>query len=183
MTKIISLYGGPGIGKSTTAANLFVTLKNKGLNVELVTEYVKQWVWDNREPVMFDQFYFFAKQSRKEYSLFNKVDYIITDSPIAMCCYYSKLYGNQDENECFKMMLKTYFNRCKLENSEHVHYLLQRTKPYNEVGRFQKEERSIEMDKEIEDYLNEVGIDYKKVKDDELVKNFLIEKNFDLKKY
>ena len=50
-------------------------------------------------------------------------------------------------------MLKTYFNRCKLENSEHVHYLLQRTIPYNEVGRFQKEERSIEMDKEIEDYL------------------------------
>lgn len=173
MTKIISLYGGPGIGKSTTAANLFVTLKNKGLNTELVTEYVKQWVWDNRNPVMFDQYYFFAKQSRKEYSLFNKVDYIITDSPIAMCCYYSKLYGTKEESECFKVMLKTYLNSCKLNGAEHIHYLLERTKPYNQIGRFQTEERSVEMDKEIEYYLNEVGIEYKKIKEYELMNLFV----------
>lgn len=164
MTKVvISLYGGPGTGKSTTAALLFSRFKNKGLNTELVTEYVKGWVYDERTPCMYDQFYFFAKQLRREYSLFNHIDYIITDSPILMCCYYTKLYGTPEESECFKNMAKTYFKRCENDGVVHKHVFLNRIKEYNKVGRYQTEEEAVKMDSQIEDFLKECGVEYIKI--------------------
>jgi pantothenate kinase len=42
-TTIINVYGGPGAGKSTSAAYLYYLLKVAGKNVELVREYVKDW--------------------------------------------------------------------------------------------------------------------------------------------
>lgn len=157
--KVINLYGGPGTGKSTVAALLFAKFKNMGLNTELVTEYVKGWVYDNRTPVMYDQYYFFAKQMRREYSLFNHIDYIVTDSPMLMNGYYSSLYGTKEEGELFEKMCKTYFKRCKTEdNVEHIHIFLKRVKPFNQIGRFQNEERSKEMDLEIFNYLTNINI-------------------------
>ena len=46
--KVINLFGGPGCGKSTTAADLFARMKLRGLSVELVTEYAKDVVWDEK---------------------------------------------------------------------------------------------------------------------------------------
>lgn len=47
--KVINLFGGPGIGKSTLAAGLFEHMKIAGFNVELVNEYAKDMVWEQRE--------------------------------------------------------------------------------------------------------------------------------------
>jgi hypothetical protein len=43
--KVINLWAGPGAGKSTTAAGLFL-MKLTGRRVELVTEYAKEVVYD-----------------------------------------------------------------------------------------------------------------------------------------
>jgi len=37
MTLVVNLYGGPGTGKSTTAAATFAELKMAGINCELVS--------------------------------------------------------------------------------------------------------------------------------------------------
>jgi len=66
MKKIICLYGGPGSGKSTTCAGLYYKLKLKGFNVEMNREYIKEWVWEDREVKEGDQTYFFSKQARRE---------------------------------------------------------------------------------------------------------------------
>ena len=84
MGRVINFYGGPGAGKSVSAAQLFATLKAKKEKVELIQEVAKQWAWERRRPVSLDQFYFFGLQSRKEYSLFENVDFIITDSPVGL---------------------------------------------------------------------------------------------------
>ena len=55
----ISLFGGPGSGKSTTAARLFSELKERHYSVEHVSEYVKSWTYMNRKPKGFDQVYIF----------------------------------------------------------------------------------------------------------------------------
>lgn len=57
MTHIINICGGPGIGKSATAAKLFAKLKEGGVNAGLVTEYVKQWAWEYRAPFNYSQFF------------------------------------------------------------------------------------------------------------------------------
>ena len=43
---VINLLGGPGCGKSTVAAGIFHQLKSLGYSTELVTEYVKDIVYD-----------------------------------------------------------------------------------------------------------------------------------------
>ncbi len=39
------MFGGPGTGKSTSAAGLFFKMKLAQMEVELVTEYAKDLVW------------------------------------------------------------------------------------------------------------------------------------------
>lgn len=41
-TVVISLIGGSGVGKSTTAAAVFAEMKNQKMDAELVREYVKE---------------------------------------------------------------------------------------------------------------------------------------------
>ena len=48
MSKIINLYGGPGVGKSTTAAGLFYKMKIAGYSCELAYEWIKLKVYENK---------------------------------------------------------------------------------------------------------------------------------------
>lgn len=95
----INLFGGPGTGKSTLAGWLFYELKHAKYPVEIVTEYVKHWVYGKREIKNFDQVYLFAKQQQEELRFINNgVKHIVTDSPCLLPAIYSKLSsyeGNQ----------------------------------------------------------------------------------------
>jgi ABC-type oligopeptide transport system ATPase subunit len=86
--KVINLYGGPGTGKSTTAAGLFYQMKSRGYKVELVTEYAKDLTYDKRHTILKNQEYVFAKQLAKLRRLKGQVDYVITDSPLLMQLNY-----------------------------------------------------------------------------------------------
>jgi len=148
MTTIINLYGGPGTGKSTSAAKLFAMMKDRGLNVELVREYVKEWAWENRPISVYDQIYFLGKQSRKESLLYGKVDYIVTDSPVLMSAAYASL-GSKELYGGIWYTATAFYNLAKEEGHKHVHVYLERSKAYNPAGRFQTEEEAIKMDKRI----------------------------------
>lgn len=159
MTKIINLYAGPGTGKSTIAAKTFAMLKEAGLNVELVTEYVKKWAWDERKPVNYDQFYFFGKQARSETALLGKVDIIVTDAPVVLTSYYAQVFGTPEQAVLFRSMYLAY--RAMLEHDGHklVDVWLNRVKPYDPRGRYQDEGGAKKIDVEMRRYLSEVGID------------------------
>jgi len=163
VTTVINLYGGPGTGKSTYAAFLFSLLKQKGLDAELVTEYVKQWAWDGKQPVNYDQFYLFGKQAKKEYSLFGKVDYVVTDSPMLVCAYYSGLYGTPEQGTLFRHMYQTYIKMCEASGVEIKHYFLKRLKPYNPKGRFQNEQQAKDIDLELKIFMKSLGIKFEEI--------------------
>jgi len=87
--KLINLWGGPGTGKSTTAAGLFSLMKLKGYDVELVPEYAKDLTWEGHHNKLADQNYVFAKQHRRIARLVeHDLDYVITDSPLLFTIYY-----------------------------------------------------------------------------------------------
>jgi broad-specificity NMP kinase len=44
-TLVVSLFAGPGVGKSTMATGIFSALKFKGIECEYVSEYAKNLVW------------------------------------------------------------------------------------------------------------------------------------------
>jgi hypothetical protein len=148
---VINLFGGPGIGKSTIAALLFGKLKQNGYNAELVMEYAKDKVWEESYKTLENQIYVFGKQLHRIWRLKDKVDFIITDSPLLLSIIYDK---ENDQN--LKSLVLSSFN--KFNNKI---YLLKRQTEYQKDGRLQTEEEAKNIDKIIEDLLSETGVEYK----------------------
>jgi len=48
---VVNLLGSPGVGKSTGAAYIFAMLKFRDLNVELITEFAKDKVYEETKEV------------------------------------------------------------------------------------------------------------------------------------
>lgn len=169
MKKIICLYGGPSAGKSTTCAGVFYHLKLKGYNGEMNREYVKEWVWENRDIRVGDQTFFFAEQSRKErIYIENGLDFIVTDSPLVLTHFYGLKYDELEQNcNTSLVMLKHHHEFCKSRGYKVEHYLLRRKKPYNPAGRYQTEEEAKQYDVEIQELLDSLGIKYKIIDGDE----------------
>lgn len=89
LKNVINIYGAPGCGKSTLAAGLFYKMKVNGFSVEIVSEYAKECVFEERFNIIKeDQLYIFANQNRKLFRLIEQYDYVIMDSPINLSNVY-----------------------------------------------------------------------------------------------
>ena len=158
MSILINLLGAPSVGKSTTAGKLFATLKGMDLNAELVQEYVKTWAWDQRKISPYDQFYFFGKETHNQSHLFNKVDFIISDSPVMLTAFY-QLYSQQ-ENSLREICKHFYDMAEKLDGVRVVNFLLTRKKKFSTKGRFHTEKQSDEIDELLRCFLRVEGYPY-----------------------
>lgn len=161
-TKIINLFGGPGSGKSTTASGLFYRLKKAGVNVELINEYAKEIVWEETTALISNQLHIFAEQFRRQYRLVDKVDYVITDSPIILSTIYLQHHYNQGkiklfDDEHLKLTTKYFIETNNL--FDNINYFIVRNKVYNPVGRLQTETESDHLSQEIFNFLknNDIG--------------------------
>jgi len=159
-TTIFNLYGGPGTGKSTSAAFMYFVLKSLGKNSELVREYVKEWAWEGRQFGIFDQIYFLGKQVRKESMLYGKVDFIITDSPIMLNAYYGTKHCSTSIGTSIATLVSSFYRQAEVEGHKHVHVMLQRSKDYNPAGRYQTEAEARHIDIDMRDFLNQYNIPY-----------------------
>lgn len=149
---VVNLFGAPGAGKSTGAAYIFSQLKMLGVNAELVTEFAKDKVWENNTEVLSNQTYVFGKQHFRISRCANKVDVIVTDSPLLLSAIYnrSELLG-EDFNNLVAKIFKSY-------NS--VNYFIERSKPYNPVGRLQTEQESDGIANEIKAMLERYDVPF-----------------------
>lgn len=156
MSIVINLIGQPGGGKSTGMAYIFSQLKLKGISCEQADEYIKSKIWEGHDHISEYQIYVFAKQLKKLQSLNNKVDVIVTDSPLFLQMYYG-----EHEGENFKKLVMEKFNSFTNKN-----YFINRVKKYDPKGRYQTEEESDIISKKLKSLLNEYNIDYKIVNGD-----------------
>jgi len=147
-TKVINFFGGPGVGKSTQAANLFAYMKRKDINCELVSEYAKGVTWREAQPILRNQLYVFAKQHDAQFRLNGKVHYMITDSPLLLSLYY----GLNDSKE-FRDLV-----RVKWNDFDNINFYIHRTKGYNPVGRNQNEDEAKQISSKILEILKEEEI-------------------------
>jgi predicted ATPase len=155
MTTHINLFGGPGVGKSTIAAGLFHFMKRNGYSVELVTEFAKDLVWEDRATTLQIQPYVSMKQFRNLARLQGKVEYVITDSPIIKDSVYARRFA-PDLPQSYHELLIFLHNHL----GDSINILLTRTHNYETNGRLQTESEAIELDKELKFLLELHDIDY-----------------------
>lgn len=147
---VVNLFAGSGAGKSTTAAGVFHALKRQDINCELVTEFAKDLVWDESYKMLLDQLYVFAKQNHRIKRLEDKVDVVVTDSPIFLSLVYNTIYHKKDGayGEHFNKFILETFDRY-----DNMNYFLTRRKIYNPIGRMQSEDEAKEIDNQVHDLL------------------------------
>jgi hypothetical protein len=143
-TTIINLYGGPGCGKSTLAADVYAHLKRGGASVELVREYVKDWAWRGSAIGRWDQPYLIAKQLRAESALYGRVEFIITDSPILLATVFEARY--QPNSYIGRELAWQIRTEQEVAGLITVDLIVRRAHPYDPAGRFEDEAASIEID-------------------------------------
>lgn len=159
---VVNLFGGPGTGKSTTMAGLFHLLKRADIDCEMVPEFAKDAVWEERYRTLSNQIYVFGKQYHRIHRVHDKVDVTVTDSPILLSIYYDRHYEPETAFEHFPALIIEAHNRMNTLN-----VFLVRKKKYNSNGRMQTEEQAKQIDIDVMAMLDENNIPYVKVVADE----------------
>lgn len=149
---VINLFAGPGAGKSTGAAYIFSQLKMLGINCEYISEFAKDKTWEGNLFALSCQEYVFGKQSYRLFRCADKVDVIITDSPIILSIIY-----NHDEvlGEDFNNVVLKKFN-----SYNNLNYFIKRDKPYQPIGRNETENEAKNIDNTIKDFLASKDVDF-----------------------
>lgn len=154
--KVINIFGGPGVGKSTIAAEIFVKMKKNNFSIELKTEYVKDLIYQDRFlEIESDQFYILAKQNHKlNVMLRKKIEYVVTDSPLMIQTVYNRCFDRRifDNTALYLHNLYENINILLVRNPNYL---------YEKTGRLQDQlEEAQKYDVLIKNMLDHFNIQY-----------------------
>lgn len=153
MSTLIQIFGGPSAGKSVMAADLYsiMSRSSRFTTVELVQEYAKELVWQERFDELKCQKLVTNGQISKLMPLNGKVDYLITDSPLLLGLVYAE---DQKEVEDDILLNMARFDRVLsvfIDRGDSV---------FQTQGRVHNHQQSIEIDKKIKDMLKAYDYDF-----------------------
>lgn len=154
---VVNFFGGPGCGKSTTAAELFARMKKKNFSVELIHEAAKEFVWEEWSHIFGEQDYIFAHQHRLIRRLTrHNIDYAVVDSSILLSLFYMP----DDFPQSFRPFVREVF-----DSYNNINIFLNRNPfiPYVQTGRNENREQAAELDRKIREYFDDEGIQYYQV--------------------
>jgi hypothetical protein len=150
---VINLLGSPCAGKSTTASELFYRLKVMGYRTEIICEYAKE-LWYEENPIIGRQLHVFAEQLRRQERIRDKVDILITDSPLLL----SIVYNNGDNphlNDLIAWEFNTFNNM--------VYFLNRGDIAYERDGRFHDAGEAEQIDGKILGLMADLEVPYKRI--------------------
>jgi hypothetical protein len=149
-TVVISAMGGAGCGKTTACFHIACELKKKDYVVEYVPEYSKELVWEKNWELLDGSYEhqkeILAVQKHRIDRLIGQVDFIVTDAPLLNNSIYLKDCPEKEEHKKYLLEL---FN----EYNNFICVVKRDSSQYEQEGRIQTLEESIEIDKDIEKML------------------------------
>lgn len=156
---VCNLFGGPGSGKSTTAAAVFAELKHHHVSAELVSEFAKECVWEGRDgPLQCAPKMFGEQLWRIERLRGRGVDVVVTDSPVLL----SAIYAPFETPDAFRHAVREYHSR-----QSRMDFFLRRVKPFQTVGRLHTADEASTLDGRILEALIYQGAPYLALPGDE----------------
>jgi hypothetical protein len=151
---VVNFFGGPGTGKSTTAAELFSRMKKLNYKVELIHEIAKDYVWERWNHIFREQDFIFAHQHRLQRRLVgHDIDYVILDSSMLLGLFYTP----DDFPPSFKMFLREVF-----DSYDNLNIYLERSDQFEYVqeGRNQTLNQAQQIDHDVRKYLDTTNVPY-----------------------
>lgn len=148
---VVNFFGGPGCGKSTTAAYLFGDMKCNNYKVELIHEVAKDFVWEEWSHIFGEQDWIFAHQHRLTRRLIgHDIDYAVVDSSILLSLFYMP----DDFPQSFRPFVRDVF-----DSYNNINIFLDRNPnlPYVQAGRNEDEQQAILIDQRIRQYFKETN--------------------------
>ena len=149
-TKVINFFSGSGTGKSTIAAAIYAELKIRSAHAELAREYIKKWAWEKRVPGKFDQIYIFGHQSNEEGRLYEKVDYIVSDSPLLLVPFYEQLLTKEN---IIEPAVLNFMKHAEKHGVTYHNFWLERLDSFDGRGRYETEEQARQIDSSLRKWL------------------------------
>lgn len=156
---VVNLFGGPGCGKSTAATGLFSLMKTRGMSVEYTSEFAKELTWEERFTALSDQMYVVSRQHHKLFMLRDKVEMVVTDSPLLLSIHYGR--HNFKDLAAFTTVVRELF-----DGYSNFNVVLDRVKPYNQKGRKETYQHAVEIDNAVKSMLDTLDYPYTTVKGD-----------------
>jgi nicotinamide riboside kinase len=161
-TRVINFVAAPSVGKTTMSALIFAELKHMHKTAELVQEYAKTLVWQERFEELDNQYQVSMEQYKMLKAVDGKVEYAVMDSPLIVGLFYNRTYETNVCNvEKTEAMILS-----KMAEFENIYIYLERNEefPYEKQGRVHNEEQSRQIEKQMVEMLEELKIQYIKVK-------------------
>ena len=158
-TKVINILGAPSVGKSTIASLVFAELKMLHYSAEIIHEYAKQLIYQGKFDELDNQYNVTFNQYHLVKCIENKVEYIVTDSPLILGCVYNKYHVGNVSNisKTEKMILE------KNAEFENIYIYIERNPdfPYETAGRIHSSNESDTIGSLLKKVLQENNIVYK----------------------
>ena len=150
-TLVINLIGGPCSGKSTVAAELFARLKKMGVHCELVSEYIKDRIYEENKTMPKNQIAIFGMEHYNISTKMGKVDVIIHDGS-----YINNIVYKQEENKEFDNLIISEYKKFK-----NLDFFIKRGNlEFEDYGRIHNLKQSKELDKIIKETYNKYELEY-----------------------
>ena len=139
-TLVINLIGGPCSGKSTISAELFARLKKMGIQCELVSEYIKERIYEEHKTMTKHQISLFGMEHYAIANKIGKVKVIVHDGSFIN----NIIYKNEDNPEFDKLIISEY------KKFNNLDFFIKRGNiEFEEYGRIHNLEQSKELDYKI----------------------------------
>lgn len=168
-TVVVNLFGGPGIGKTTTANSLVGNLKRSDIDAVYISEYIKELIYKANsgrvsladkeiakkllDGSLYSQSCVFSRQKEMLDIHVDQVPVVVTDSPLPLNTIYLK---DKSEPYCRDVM------RCFNDEYVNLNIVLERDPNalFQTEGRIHDKNESVVKDREIVKFLRDNNINY-----------------------
>ena len=150
-TLVINLIGGPCSGKTTIAAELFARLKKMGVHCELVSEYIKDRIYEENQTMPKNQIAIFGMEHYNISNKLGKVDVIVHDGS-----FINNIIYKTEENKYFDDLIISEYKRFW-----NLDFFIKRGNiEFETYGRIHNLKQSKELDKTIKETYDSYELSY-----------------------